>query len=31
VEVRAREGRLGYALWEQDRKELTAGSDHIGG
>jgi hypothetical protein len=22
VEVRAREGRLGYALWEQDRKEL---------
>ena len=23
VEVRAREGRLGYALWEQDRKELT--------
>jgi hypothetical protein len=31
VEVRAREGRLGYALWEQDRKELTAGSDHKGG
>ena len=26
VEVRAREGRLGYALWEQDRQELT-GSD----
>ena len=23
VEVRAREGRLGYALWEHDRKELT--------
>jgi hypothetical protein len=23
VEVRAREGRLGYTLWEQDRKELT--------
>ncbi len=23
VEVRAREGRLGYALWEQDRQELT--------
>jgi hypothetical protein len=23
VQVRAREGRLGYALWEQDRKELT--------
>jgi hypothetical protein len=23
VEVRAREGRLAYALWEQDRKELT--------
>ena len=23
VEVRAREGRLGYALWKQDRKELT--------
>jgi hypothetical protein len=23
VEVRAREGRLGYALWEQDRSELT--------
>ena len=23
VEVRAREGRLGYALWEQDRKELA--------
>jgi hypothetical protein len=23
VEVRAREGRLGYALWEQDRKELV--------
>jgi hypothetical protein len=31
VEVRAREGRLGYALWEQDRKELTAESDHKGG
>jgi hypothetical protein len=24
VEVRAREGRLGYALWEHDRGELTA-------
>ena len=23
VEVRAREGRLGYALWEYDRRELT--------
>jgi hypothetical protein len=23
VEVRAREGRLGYALWDQDRRELT--------
>jgi hypothetical protein len=23
VEVRAREGRLGYALWDQDRKELA--------
>jgi len=23
VEVRAREGRLGYALWEQDRRQLT--------
>ena len=23
IEVRAREGRLGYALWEQDRRELT--------
>lgn len=23
VEVRAREGRLGYALWERDRRELT--------
>jgi hypothetical protein len=25
VEVRAHEGRLGYALWEQDRRRLTAG------
>ena len=25
VEVRAREGRLGYALWERDRRELTEG------
>jgi hypothetical protein len=25
VEVRAREGRLGYALWERDRRELTDG------
>src|SRR3712207_9303406 len=24
VEVRAREGRLVYALWEHDRRELTA-------
>jgi hypothetical protein len=23
IEVRAREGRLGYALWEHDRGELT--------
>jgi DNA-binding IclR family transcriptional regulator len=23
IEVRAREGRLGYALWEHDRRELT--------
>jgi hypothetical protein len=23
VEVRAREGRLGYALWEQDQRQLT--------
>jgi hypothetical protein len=23
VEVRAREGRMGYALWERDRRELT--------
>jgi hypothetical protein len=26
VEVRVREGRLGYALWERDRRELTDGS-----
>ncbi len=26
VEVRAREGRLGYALWERDRRELAEGS-----
>jgi hypothetical protein len=26
VEVRAHEGRLGYALWERDRRELTDGS-----
>ena len=26
VEVRAHEGRLGYALWEQDRRQLTAGA-----
>jgi hypothetical protein len=25
VEVRANEGRLGYALWEQDRRRLTEG------
>ena len=24
IEVRAREGRLGYALWEHDQRELTA-------
>jgi hypothetical protein len=24
IEVRAREGRLGYALWDGDRRELTA-------
>jgi hypothetical protein len=23
IEVRARDGRLGYALWEHDRRELT--------
>jgi hypothetical protein len=23
IEVRAREGRLGYALWDRDRRELT--------
>jgi hypothetical protein len=23
IEVRACEGRLGYALWEPDRRELT--------
>jgi hypothetical protein len=23
IEVRAREGRLGYALWEHDQRELT--------
>ncbi|HEX6710567.1 MAG TPA: hypothetical protein VF068_09545 [Rubrobacter sp.] len=27
VEVRAHEGRLGYALWEQDRRRLTEGPD----
>ena len=26
VEVRAHEGRLGYALWERDRRELAEGS-----
>jgi hypothetical protein len=26
VEVRVREGRLGYALWERDRRELTEGA-----
>ena len=26
VEVRAHEGRLGYALWERDRRELTEGA-----
>jgi hypothetical protein len=26
VEVRAHEGRLGYALWERDRRELTDGA-----
>ena len=25
LEVRAHEGRLGYTLWEQDRRRLTAG------
>jgi hypothetical protein len=25
LEVRAHEGRLGYALWEQDRRQLTKG------
>ena len=24
IEVRAHEGRLGYALWDTDRRELTA-------
>ena len=24
IEVRAREGRLGYAMWDTDRRELTA-------
>jgi hypothetical protein len=24
IEVRARDGRLGYALWDADRRELTA-------
>ena len=24
IEIRAREGRLGYALWDADRQELTA-------
>ena len=23
IEVRAREGRLGYSLWEHDQRELT--------
>jgi hypothetical protein len=27
LEVRAREGRLGYALWEHDRLELTDGQE----
>ena len=27
VEVRAREGRLGYALWDHDKKELEAALD----
>jgi hypothetical protein len=26
VEVRAHEGRLGYALWERDRRELSDGA-----
>jgi hypothetical protein len=26
VEVRARDGRLAYALWEQDRRQLTDGA-----
>jgi hypothetical protein len=26
VEVRVRGGRLGYALWERDRRELTGGA-----
>jgi hypothetical protein len=25
LEVRAHEGRLGYALWEQDRRQLADG------
>jgi hypothetical protein len=31
VEVRAREGRLGYALWERDRRELMGASDKRSG
>jgi hypothetical protein len=27
VEIRAHEGRLGYALWEQDRRRLTDGAE----
>ena len=31
VEVRAREGRLGYALWEHDRRELIVASNKRSG
>ena len=27
LEVRAHDGRLGYALWEQDRRQLTDGDE----
>ncbi|MDQ4003672.1 MAG: hypothetical protein M3259_07535 [Actinomycetota bacterium] len=29
IEVRAQEGRLGYALWDHDRSELTASSRQL--
>jgi hypothetical protein len=30
LEVRAHDGRLGYALWEQDRRQLTDGDQEQG-